>query len=96
MAGNDGRAKFMDDLAGMAGGAFSVLAGIRAEAGQMAKSKAAMGWHIWKNGRRHATLSPEPAKLRKDAFKALRRHLLYRMDRRQIILPASAGGGPQR
>ncbi len=40
MAGNDGRAKFMDDLAGMAGGAFSVLAGIRAEAEQMAKSQA--------------------------------------------------------
>ena len=39
MAGNDGRAKFMDDLAGMAGGAFSVLAGIRAEAEQMAKSQ---------------------------------------------------------
>lgn len=39
MAGNDGRAKFMDDLAGMAGGAFSVLSGIRAEAGQMAKSQ---------------------------------------------------------
>ena len=39
MAGNDGRAKFMDDLAGMAGGAFSVLSGIRAEAEQMAKSQ---------------------------------------------------------
>ena len=39
MAGNDGRAKFMDDLAGMAGGAFSVLAGIRAEMEQMAKAQ---------------------------------------------------------
>ena len=40
MAGDDGRTKFMDDLAGMAGGAFSVLAGIRTEAEQMAKSQA--------------------------------------------------------
>lgn len=40
MAGESGRAKFMDDLAGMAGGAFSVLAGLRAEAEQMAKSQA--------------------------------------------------------
>ena len=40
MAGDGGRAKFMDDLAGMAGGAFSVLAGLRAEAEQMAKSQA--------------------------------------------------------
>ncbi|MBB5688396.1 accessory factor UbiK family protein [Roseomonas alkaliterrae] len=40
MAGESGRAKFMDDLAGMAGGAFSVLAGLRTEAEQMAKSQA--------------------------------------------------------
>lgn len=40
MTGEGGRAKFMDDLAGMAGGAFSVLAGLRAEAGQVAKSQA--------------------------------------------------------
>ncbi|MBR0652189.1 accessory factor UbiK family protein [Roseomonas terrae] len=39
MAGDDGRAKFMDDLAGMAGGAFSVLQGIRTEAEQMARSQ---------------------------------------------------------
>jgi len=84
------------DMAGLAEPPYCFCHGGITEAGQMAKSKAAMGWHIWKNGRRHAALSPEPAKLRKDAFKALRRHLLYRMDRRQIILPASAGGGPQR
>lgn len=40
MAGDSGRAKFMDDLAGMAGGAFSVLAGLRTEAEQVAKSQA--------------------------------------------------------
>jgi hypothetical protein len=40
MAGESGRAKFFDDLAGMAGGAFSVLAGLRAEAEQMARSQA--------------------------------------------------------
>jgi BMFP domain-containing protein YqiC len=39
MAGDSGRGKFMDDLAGMAGGAFSVLAGLRAEVEQMAKSQ---------------------------------------------------------
>ncbi len=39
MAGEGGRAKFMDDLAGMAGGAFSVLAGLRTEAEQMARSQ---------------------------------------------------------
>lgn len=40
MAVESGRAKFMDDLAGMAGGAFSVLAGLRTEAEQMAKAQA--------------------------------------------------------
>ncbi len=40
MAGEGGRAKFMDDLAGVAGGAFSVLAGMRTEIEQMAKSQA--------------------------------------------------------
>jgi BMFP domain-containing protein YqiC len=40
MAGDGGRAKFMDDLAGMAGGAFSILAGLRTELEAMAKSQA--------------------------------------------------------
>lgn len=40
MAGDSSRGKFMDDLAGMAGGAFSVLAGLRNEAEAMAKSQA--------------------------------------------------------
>ncbi|MBR0673541.1 accessory factor UbiK family protein [Neoroseomonas soli] len=40
MAGEGGRGKFMDDLAGVAGGAFSVLAGLRNEAEAMAKSQA--------------------------------------------------------
>jgi len=40
MAGESGRAKFMDDLAGVAGGAFSVLAALRTEAEQVAKSQA--------------------------------------------------------
>jgi BMFP domain-containing protein YqiC len=40
MAGESGRGKFMDDLAGVAGGAFSVLAGLRNEAEAMAKSQA--------------------------------------------------------
>jgi BMFP domain-containing protein YqiC len=40
MTGDSGRGKFMDDLAGMAGGAFSVLAGLRNEAEAMAKSQA--------------------------------------------------------
>ncbi len=40
MAGDGSRGKFMDDLAGMAGGAFSVLAGLRNEAEAMAKSQA--------------------------------------------------------
>ncbi len=39
MNSDSGRPKFMDDLAGMAGGAFSVLAGIRAEMEQMAKAQ---------------------------------------------------------
>jgi BMFP domain-containing protein YqiC len=39
MAGDSGRAKFMDDLAGVAGGAFSVLAGLRTEAEAMARSQ---------------------------------------------------------
>lgn len=39
MAGESGRGKFMDDLAGVAGGAFSVLAGLRTEAEAMAKSQ---------------------------------------------------------
>lgn len=39
MTGDNGRAKFMDDLAGMAGGAFSVLAGVRTEVEAMAKSQ---------------------------------------------------------
>jgi BMFP domain-containing protein YqiC len=39
MAGERGGAKIMDDLAGMAGGAFSVLAGLRNEAEAMAKSQ---------------------------------------------------------
>ena len=42
MAGsNDGVRQRLDDLAGMAGGAFSVLAGLKNEAGQLAKSRAA-------------------------------------------------------
>lgn len=40
MAGDRGGAKIMDDLAGMAGGAFSVLAGLRNEAEAIAKSQA--------------------------------------------------------
>ncbi|NMJ42900.1 accessory factor UbiK family protein [Roseomonas sp. JC162] len=40
MVGNGGRAKFMDDLAGVAGGAFSVLAGLRTELEAMAKAQA--------------------------------------------------------
>jgi BMFP domain-containing protein YqiC len=40
MVGNGGRAKFMDDLAGVAGGAFSLLAGARAEVEAMAKAQA--------------------------------------------------------
>lgn len=40
MAGESGRGKLMDDLAGVAGGAFSVLAGLRTEAEAMAKSQA--------------------------------------------------------
>ncbi len=41
MAGNrDGVRQRLDDLAGMAGGAFSVLAGLKNEAGQLAKSRA--------------------------------------------------------
>ncbi len=39
MAGDGSRGKFMDDLAGMAGGAFSVLAGLRTEMEAMAKSQ---------------------------------------------------------
>ncbi len=39
MNSDSGRPKFMDDLAGMAGGAFSVLAGIRAEMEQMARAQ---------------------------------------------------------
>ena len=39
MAGERGGAKIMYDLAGMAGGAFSVLAGLRNEAEAMAKSQ---------------------------------------------------------
>ena len=35
-----GRARVMDDLAGMAGGAFSVLTGIRAEIEAIAKAQA--------------------------------------------------------
>ena len=39
MAGSkDGVRQRLDDLAGMAGGAFSVLAGLKNEAGQLAKS----------------------------------------------------------
>lgn len=34
-----GRTKFMDDIAGMAGGAFSVLAGLRTEVEAMAKAQ---------------------------------------------------------
>lgn len=40
MAGDSGRAKFMDDLAGVAGGAFSVLAGLRTEVEAMARAQA--------------------------------------------------------
>ena len=40
MVGNGGRAKFMDDLAGVAGGAFSLLAGVRTEVEAMAKAQA--------------------------------------------------------
>lgn len=41
MAGNkDGVRQRLDDLAGMAGGAFSILAGLKNEAGQLAKSRA--------------------------------------------------------
>jgi BMFP domain-containing protein YqiC len=40
MNNDSGRPKFMDDIAGMAGGAFSVLSGIRAEMEQMAKAQA--------------------------------------------------------
>ena len=41
MAGSkDGVRQRLDDLAGMAGGAFSVLAGLKNEAGQLAKSRA--------------------------------------------------------
>ncbi len=39
MVGNGGRAKFMDDLAGVAGGAFSLLAGVRTEVEAMAKAQ---------------------------------------------------------
>ncbi len=39
MNNDSGRPKFMDDIAGMAGGAFSVLAGIRTEMEQMAKAQ---------------------------------------------------------
>ncbi|WBV42392.1 accessory factor UbiK family protein [Pseudoroseomonas cervicalis] len=37
--GNNRRGRFFDDLAGMAGGAFSVMAGLRAEVESMAKSQ---------------------------------------------------------
>ena len=40
MVGNGGRAKFMDDLAGVAGGAFSLLAGVLAEVEALAKAQA--------------------------------------------------------
>jgi hypothetical protein len=40
MVGNGGRAKFMDDLAGVAGGAFSLLSGVRTEVEAMAKAQA--------------------------------------------------------
>jgi BMFP domain-containing protein YqiC len=41
MAGSrDGVRQRLDDLAGMAGGAFSVLAGLKNEASQLAKSRA--------------------------------------------------------
>lgn len=40
MAGDSGRAKFMDDLAGVAGGAFSVLVGLRTEVEAMARAQA--------------------------------------------------------
>jgi BMFP domain-containing protein YqiC len=39
MTGDGSRGKFMDDLAGVAGGAFSVLAGLRNEAEAMARSQ---------------------------------------------------------
>ena len=39
MAGDGSRGKFMDDLAGGAGGAFSVLAGLRNEAEAIAESQ---------------------------------------------------------
>ncbi|MFC3126648.1 accessory factor UbiK family protein [Pseudoroseomonas globiformis] len=41
-AGPGRRGRFFDDLAGMAGGAFSVMAGLRAEVEAMAKSQVEM------------------------------------------------------
>ena len=82
-------------LSGLSGPPYCFCHGGITDAGKKAMSKAGMGWAIWKSSRRHAALNPQPGKVRKDAFKALKRHLLYRMDHRQVLLPASAASGPE-
>ncbi len=89
------RARLLD-LSGLSDPPYCFCYGGITGGGRKVMSRAWMGWAIWKSGRRHAARNPDPAKVRKDAFKALRRHLLYRMDLRRIVLPASNGGGPER
>lgn len=95
MAGNDGRAKFMDDLAGMAGGAFSVLAGIRAEAEQIAKSQAeAMVRRLDLVKREELDAAMEVARRAREQAEALEARVAE-LEHRLAALEAGAAASPE-
>jgi BMFP domain-containing protein YqiC len=95
MAGDDGRAKFMDDLAGMAGGAFSVLSGIRTEAEQMAKSQAeAMVRRLDLVKREELDAAMEVARRAREQAEALEDRVAA-LEARLAVLEAGPAGSPE-
>ena len=95
MAGDGGRAKFMDDLAGMAGGAFSVLAGLRAEAEQMAKSQAeAMVRRFDLVKREELDAAMEVARRAREQAEALESRVAA-LEARLAALEAGGGSSPE-
>ncbi len=95
MAGEGGRAKFMDDLAGVAGGAFSVLAGMRAEIEQMAKSQAeAMVRRLDLVKREELDAAMEVARRAREQAEALETRLAA-LEHRVAELEAGTGSSPE-
>lgn len=94
MAGETGRGKFMDDLAGVAGGAFSVLAGLRTEAEAMAKSQAeAVVRRLDLVKREELDAAMEVARRAREQAEALEARVAE-LEHRLAALEAGAGASP--